>query len=1064
MGVLVVARSITVTLKANVTGWLGSMKAASKAMKDVADAGEEANRRSSSYLRDLHQAGKLQSEQWRAMGTSAVTFGAAVTAGLGAAAKAAVDWESAFAGVRKTVDASEEQYGVLENQLRSMAGTVSASHEEIASVAEAAGQLGIARENIASFTRTMIDLGESTNLSAEDAATSLARFSNIMGTAQNKFSNLGSAVVYLGNSYATTEREIVEMAMRLAGAGRNVEMSEGQVLGLATALSSVGIEAEAGGTAFSRVMVSLRAAVDEGGESLDAFARVAGMSSDSYAKLFKTDSGEALAAFVRGLSEVEKQGGSVNEVLSEMGFKDVRVADALRRSSAAADLFSKAMKDGEKAFDDNKALATEAAQRYETTASKIQMAWNQIKNAAIDLGAVLLPVIGSVSEAVSGIAQAFSALPQPVQASIASFLAMAAAGALLVGGLMKLATFASTSITQMQGLGLVSEVTAGRIGKVGKVIGGLAKKGIIAGIIKEVSDLGYNFVTTNRSASELQGGLNRLKSTGLKELFSDAPQITSGLISYKDAIERLNDKSMFSNIEWGLSKFASGVTGLVGIDSRSDILAFADQLKEVDEHLSKLGASGSLDFAQKGFKDLAESMDLTEAQTLNLLNAMPEYKKQLEDQLMLAGKQVDNQSLLELAMGKTADATEVQRTALEEVNFELEEQAATLREVIELNEKYAGIYVNETESQIRFIEAIEKANAAIQKNGANLDINTKAGRENQRALNDIATEGWNVVKSMEAAGQPVGELQKKMGEVRQNFINVATAMGMPADAATALADKLRLIPSEVEIETKVEDRQARKELAALQSEADKLEGSDPHITPRTLKEAAYADLISVTDAAVKLAKQKPVIEVGAKTDGAQSRLTAISNQSFSIANTPVVVRLDLTDNFTNKAWNAYNSIPRVKTIQVIAQQINAAAGAGAFFGSRHATGGAVRGLGTATSDSIPALLSDGEHVLTAREVRDLGGQGAVYRLRAMIGSGLVKSRLALAGGGAADYAPRPLIAPPSYAVQGNQQVSVSLSGQKVSLVLDNGKEFTAHIRGLADEQIVAATRVIGGKR
>lgn len=178
---------------------------------------------------------------------------APITAGVGATIKAAMDWESAFAGVKKTVDEVTEangnvviSYEDLENQLRSLAKELPASHTEIAAVAEAAGQLGIQTENVTAFTKTMIDMGESTNLSAETAATELARFANITQMSQSKFSNLGSSIVDLGNNFATTEAEISAMALRLAGAGSQIGMSEGDILGFAAALSSVGIEAEAG--------------------------------------------------------------------------------------------------------------------------------------------------------------------------------------------------------------------------------------------------------------------------------------------------------------------------------------------------------------------------------------------------------------------------------------------------------------------------------------------------------------------------------------------------------------------------------------------------------------------------------------------------------------------------------------------------------------------------------------------------------------------------------------------------------------------------------------------------
>src|SRR5699024_11393965 len=99
---------------------------------------------------------------------------------------AAMDWESAWAGVRKTVDGTDEEMASLEQGLRDMAKTLPASHQEIAAVAEAAGQLGIATPNIECFTRTRIELGEASNLTAEEAATALARLLNVLCTPQSE--------------------------------------------------------------------------------------------------------------------------------------------------------------------------------------------------------------------------------------------------------------------------------------------------------------------------------------------------------------------------------------------------------------------------------------------------------------------------------------------------------------------------------------------------------------------------------------------------------------------------------------------------------------------------------------------------------------------------------------------------------------------------------------------------------------------------------------------------------------------------------------------------------------
>ncbi|OTO54099.1 phage tail tape measure protein [Enterococcus faecium] len=430
---------------------------------------------------------------------SALTVGvtAPIVAGATAVTSAAISWESAFAGVKKTNDEVVDSngnvvysYSDLEKGLRNLATQLPGSHQEIANVAEAAGQLGIKTENVVSFTKTMIDMGESTNMSAETAATSLARFANITQMSQKDFDKLGSVIVDLGNNFATTESEITEMGLRLAGAGKQIGMSQGEILGFATALSSVGVEAEAGGSAFSKVMIQMQLAVEkgfgafdqlkqmaeeqgvpwvnlvnavrDGGKSLKAvseqmgftssdlkkmykeadnsksslenFANVAGVTSEQFQKLFKSDPSEAIIKFIQGLKDSEKHGTSAIKVLDDMDIKEVRLRDSLLRAANASDIFKGAIEKGNGAWKQNTALTNEANKRYETTESKLKMLKNEVIDTAIDLGGPFvdalrdgLNVSKPLIKNLGNMAKAFSAMSDDQQRNIIKWVGLAAA-------------------------------------------------------------------------------------------------------------------------------------------------------------------------------------------------------------------------------------------------------------------------------------------------------------------------------------------------------------------------------------------------------------------------------------------------------------------------------------------------------------------------------------------------------------------------------------------------------------------------------------------------------------
>lgn len=322
--------------------------------------------------------------------------------------QSSIEFESAFAGVTKTIEATPQQLTEIRKGIRKMATEIPSSVVEISAVAEAAGQLGIHTPNVLKFTRVMADLGVATNLTGDEAATTLAKFANITGMDQNNFDKLGSTIVALGNNMATTEADIAAMALRLAGAGSQVGLSEAQILSFSGALSSVGIEAEAGGTAFSKVMKMMQLAVETGNGDLIDFAKVSGLTSKEFKEAFQKDAAGAMISFIQGLGKSNEKGMSAIKILDDMGIKEARMSDALLRASQASGIFAEAIDLGNEAWKENKALTNEANQRYATTESSITILKNAINDIGISIGNVFLPHLASAAKRVSELALKFS--------------------------------------------------------------------------------------------------------------------------------------------------------------------------------------------------------------------------------------------------------------------------------------------------------------------------------------------------------------------------------------------------------------------------------------------------------------------------------------------------------------------------------------------------------------------------------------------------------------------------------------------------------------------------------
>lgn len=406
---------------------------------------------------------------------------------LGLSAKTAIDFEDAFVGVQKTVEGTDAELEKIRKDIMLLSNKIPIATTELFELAEEAGQLGIATKDITNFTETMAKLDSATNLSATEAGQAIATFVNVMGTLPENYERIGSVIVKLGNNSKATESDIMNMAQRMSGAAATLGMTESSVFGLATALSSVGLEAEMGGTAISRVMNDFNRAasgVETKYGTLAQYAEICGMSTKQFADTVKNDAGEALKQFVIGLGDSNRTGKGTIQLLSDLGVNEVRLTDTMLRLANASGTVDEYMKMADEEWIRNTALTTEASRKYADTASQIQIAKNKLGELADKFGQAMLPTINSFLDKAGKVIDWFGNLSDGSKKTITSLLLFTATLWPISKGVKEI-TGTARDITSWiykfqqseKAMSAVSSVMS-TLGTVGKSVFGVLKTGI----------------------------------------------------------------------------------------------------------------------------------------------------------------------------------------------------------------------------------------------------------------------------------------------------------------------------------------------------------------------------------------------------------------------------------------------------------------------------------------------------------------------------------------------------------------------------------------------------------
>ena len=688
----------------------------------------------------------------------------ALAAGGVASAKFAIDFEDSFAGVKKTVDATPEQLAKIKQGIIDLSttgingrGAIPQTTTELNELAAAGGQLGISQENIVDFTEVMAQMGSATNLVGEEGAATLARFMNVMGTSQGEIRNIGSAIVDLGNNSATTESEIAEMALRMGKYGSSVRMSAADVLGYSAALSSLGIEAQMGGSAIGRTWLSIEKAVANGGEGLKAFAKYSGKSAEEFKEQWNTDSSGAFNGLLKGLQSAE----NLTVALDDLGINNTQDIQAMMALVNGYDLVTESVNRSNTAYQENTALQEEFNAKNETTASQMKIAKQNIIEAARSIGETMLPSIQDASTTVADFAKGLSQMSDEQKRAVvntgATVIAIGAISKVSAGVIKGAGDF-------VEGLGVISDklpiiadaTSAIKVSTAGLGSSFSALAPIFGAVLAPAAVVaGYKVVADHVTEAIENNAKLGQSYKDLYKSWQDADSQVSHLENLKNEYEKLNTsinsgtlnpeelenaKNRINAIMQEIKETTNDDTIKLMIDTGEFDTALAMAVSNAKDSANEIKDALDLTSGKKAQKAVSEGYDALQkgssygADYKNQQEEMRGWLQQATDYKTQYKAIVDEMN----AAYKDGSSERIKAAALERQSFI---NGLKDSDFIKAYERFTGstFKFGDVDEVIQEIQNVSNAYREISDNIESMDERAKNGRESLQAMAEVAT-------------------------------------------------------------------------------------------------------------------------------------------------------------------------------------------------------------------------------------------------------------------------------------------------------------------------------------
>lgn len=700
-------------------------------------------------------SGKLQNAGGSLTSKVTMPLAAAGTAAI----VAATQIDDGLTSVRKTVDGTEEEYEQLKQAAVEYSKTNPVSAAQMLELDALGAQLGFNIDELELFGKVASGLDISTDMDAETASTEMAQFANITRMAHEDIGRYGSTIVNLGNHLATTESKISSMAQRVGAAGTQVKMSQSQILAWSGAMSSLGIEAEAGGTAFSTTIANIDKAVATGSKSLEKYAQLAGVSANEFKTAWGQDASAAFQNVLKGLAASE----NMSVVLEDLGINGIRQVDVLKRLAGNTELVGQAIDYANQGWENDIFLQKEVENRNESLNSKFATLKNKVTAVAAEVGKPLAnalldcvdaaePLIKLVEEG----ADAFAKMSKEEQRSILKNIALVASLGPMLSIVGKLGSVFGGTIS---GIGAATKAYGEFSTKLSKGLDGLSKTGgVIGKVAGMMSPLKLGLVGVAGAAVAVVAAFAIHKWNEWREAQEKNEKASRKLKDITDELEAStgNTTGKVQNLGKALQDSAKKADGI-----RDSLAGISDNFSA--DWSDALARGGELEYYIEQIDKLRDQQSLTRGEQEMLTQAVEKYNE-------ISGGYLE---ILDLENGKLSESTEQLRANAEAWKYNAKIKA------------YQSV-LEESSKQMVEAEMLE-ADLRKQKNQAQDEYNKLLAVTSDEIMSQYGSyDAYNAV--LYGAKRRLDDANDALAQNQKNLTDASRKMHEAEDAITALSD------------------------------------------------------------------------------------------------------------------------------------------------------------------------------------------------------------------------------------------------------------------------------------